>query len=124
RCCACGTGGTPGSGDPSAPLAGAWPSRVLPAPLPCPSLPLPSRSLPAVVSERPVRFRHLVHVLAPLHRGSLAGRGVHDLPDQTLGHGVLPAGPRVVDQPPEGQRGPPVGSYLDGNLVRSTPDPP
>src|SRR5438045_984039 len=52
-------------------------------------IPLPSS--PSVMRERAVGLGHLVQVLAPLHRGSLAAGRVHDLAHQALGHGVLPA---------------------------------
>src|SRR5207249_2419762 len=84
---------------------------------------IPLRS-PSVVRERLVRFRHLVHVLAPLHRGTLAVRGVHDLGRQPLGHRVLASLARVVHQPAKRQRGPPLGTNLHGDLVGRTADPP
>src|SRR5215212_9946299 len=43
----------------------------------------PNRS-PSVVREGLVRIGHLVHVLAALHRGAGALRGVHDLADQPI----------------------------------------
>src|SRR5438874_801740 len=42
---------------------------------------------PSIVGERAVRLRHLVHVLAALHRRALSAGGVHQLADQALGHG-------------------------------------
>src|SRR5712691_8943497 len=81
-------------------------------------------ALPPVMGERLVRLGHLVHVLAPLHRRALPGGGVHDLPDQPLGHGMLTPLPRVVHQPPQGQRGPPVGADLHRHLVARATDPP
>src|SRR3990172_7460338 len=72
---------------------------------------------PSVVRERLVRLRHLVHVLTPLHRGALALGGVHDLAHQALGHRVLLAGPRVVHQPPERERGAPGRPDLHWDLV-------
>src|SRR2546422_404544 len=49
----------------------------------------PSSQSPSVVSERLVRFGHLVHVLAALHRGALATSSVHDLRHQAIGHRML-----------------------------------
>src|ERR671914_2959873 len=54
------------------------------------------RPSPSVMREGLVGLGHLVHVLAPLHRGALAVRRVHDLGHESLGHRVLPAGPREV----------------------------
>src|SRR5436853_7258038 len=48
-----------------------------------------ARRSPSIVCEGAVRLRHLVHVLSALHRDTIAQRGVHDLPDQALGHRVL-----------------------------------
>src|SRR5438093_7235338 len=50
----------------------------------CGSLPSP-----AIVRERLVGLGHLVHVLAPLHRGAGSVRSIHDLGDEAFGHGVL-----------------------------------
>src|SRR5674476_1563204 len=54
---------------------------------------------PAVVRERPVRLGHLVHVLAPLDRGTKAVARVEELVHQALGHGLLATSAREVDQP-------------------------
>src|SRR6188508_165006 len=81
-----------------------------------------SRS-PSVVRECLVRLGHLVHVLAPLDRGARALRGVHDLPDQAVGHGVLASRTAVVDEPPQRQRRAPVGANLDRHLIGGTADP-
>src|SRR5436853_2905804 len=59
---------------------------------------------PSVVREGAVRLRHLVHVLATLHRDAVALGGVHDLPDQPLGHRVLCALAREVREPTERER--------------------
>src|ERR1700710_1181324 len=48
--------------------------------------------LPAVVSERAVRLSHLVRVLATLHRGAEAVRGVEDLVGEALRHRLLATG--------------------------------
>src|ERR1700761_925328 len=54
--------------------------------------------LPAVVGEGLVGLRHLVRVLAPLHGGTQAVRGVEQLVGQPLDHRLLAAGPGVRDQ--------------------------
>src|SRR5262245_20571325 len=75
-----------------------------------------SRS-PSIMRERPVRLRHLVHVLAPLDGDPLAVGGVHDLPDESLGHRVLLAGTRVVHDPAHRERRPPGRPDLHRHLV-------
>src|SRR3954468_12062154 len=81
------------------------------------------RRLPPVVSERAVRLRHLVHVLAPLHRDALAVRGVHQLGDEAVRHRVLLARAGVVDQPPQRERRAAVRLDLDRDLVVRATDP-
>src|SRR6266571_6075244 len=82
-----------------------------------PRSPRRSPSSPAVVRERLVRLGHLVHVLAPLHRRALAARGVHQLADQALGHGVLAARASVVHEPSKRERRAPGRAHLHWDLV-------
>ena len=77
---------------------------------------------PAVVREGPVRLGHLVGVLASLDGGTQAIAGVEDLVRQTLDHGLLAARLREADQPAQCQRGRPLGTHLDGNLVGGATD--
>src|SRR5687767_892665 len=60
--------------------------------------------LPAVVSESAVALRHLVHVLTTLHGGADAVRCVEDLVGQAVGHGLLAALAREIDEPADRQR--------------------
>src|SRR5258706_7768776 len=62
--------------------------------------------LPAVVCEGLVGLRHLVGVLASLHRGAEAVAGVEQLVHEPVDHGLLAPGPGVAHQPaqPEGRR--------------------
>src|SRR5262245_37347423 len=83
-----------------------------------------ARRSPSVVRERAVRLRHLVHVLAPLDRDALSIGGVHDLPDQALGHRMLLARTRVVHDPPHRERRSPRRPNLHRNLVVGATDPP
>src|SRR5690606_6338335 len=78
--------------------------------------------LPAVVSEGPVGLGHLVDVLATLHGGTEAVRGVEDLVHEALGHRLLTTHARVVGQPAqrEGRRA--HGADLDRHLVRGATD--
>src|SRR5213076_3088351 len=50
-----------------------------------------------------------------------AAGGVHDLAHQTVGHGVLATRPRVVHQPPQGQRGPRCGRTSTGTWYVAPP---
>src|SRR5690606_40237003 len=68
---------------------------------------------PAVVSEGAVGLGHLVGVLATLHSGTEAVRGVQDLVHQTLGHGVLTTRAGVADEPAQREGGGTTGLDLD-----------
>jgi hypothetical protein len=76
------------------------------------------------VRERLVGLGHLVHVLAPLHRGACPVGGVHDLGDEAFGHGILAARPTEVDQPAHGQGGAALRLHLDRHLIRGATDAP
>src|SRR5690625_2544241 len=78
--------------------------------------------LPAVVSEGPVRFGHLVRVLTLLDGRPETVAGVDQLVHQTLGHALLSALTRESDQPAQGQRGGPGGTNLDRHLVGRATD--
>src|SRR5262245_43631593 len=69
-----------------------------------------------------VRLRHLLHVVALLHRGAEAVGGVHQLVGEAVGHRLLAAGTAVVDDPADGERGRPARAHLDRNLVRGATD--
>src|SRR5262245_58418028 len=69
-----------------------------------------------------VRLRHLLHVVALLHRGAEAVGGVHQLVGEAVGHRLLAAGTAVVDDPADGERRRPPGADLDRNLVGGATD--
>src|SRR5216117_1960772 len=79
---------------------------------------------PSVMRERLVRLGHLVHVLAPLDGGPLALGGVHDLPYQSVGHGMLLTGAGVIHQPAQRERGASGGPNLHRHLLVRPADPP
>src|SRR5262249_61681346 len=81
-------------------------------------------SLPPVVGEGLVGLRHLVRVLAPLHRGTEAVARVEQLVHQPLDHRLLAPRLRVRHEPAQAQRGLPGRPYLDRDLVRRAADPP
>src|SRR6266481_382003 len=80
--------------------------------------------LPAIMRERLVGLRHLVRVFSLLHRRASVARGVEQLGGQFIRHAPLgpPAG--GPDDPPHGQRRPPVRAHLDRHLIRRAADPP
>src|SRR6266581_2231170 len=78
---------------------------------------------PAVVGEGLVGFGHLVGVLAALHARPEAVARVEQLVHEPLGHGLLPARPRVRDQPAQRQGGAAGGTDLDRHLVGGAAHP-
>src|SRR6266850_3481372 len=78
--------------------------------------------LPAVVREGLVRLRHLVRVLALLHRVAAVVRRVHQLGGELLVHGLLAALLGVLDQPAHGERHPALLPHFHGDLVGGTAD--
>src|SRR3954451_668820 len=78
--------------------------------------------LPAVVGEGLVGLGHLVGVLAPLDARAEAVARVEQLVHEALGHRLLPALPRVADEPAQGERGAPARAHLDGHLVGRATD--
>src|SRR3569832_191912 len=79
--------------------------------------------LPAVVRERLVRVRHLVRVLALLHRVALVRRGVEQLAGQLLLHGAaIGAVAGGADDPAHAERGGAIGANVDGDLVGGATD--
>src|SRR3954452_12319095 len=76
--------------------------------------------LPAVVGEGLVGLRHAVDVVLPLPGVALLLGSVEDLVRETLGHGLLPARPRDLDEPADRQRSSPAGRNLDRHLVGGT----
>src|SRR5262249_1965146 len=91
--------------------------------IPICSLEFGSVVLPAVVSEGPVGLRHLVRVLAPLHRGAETVACVHQLIQEPVDHRLLPPRPRVAGEPAKAERGGPEWLDLHGHLVGRATDP-
>src|SRR5262245_47192659 len=71
------------------------------------------RSLPAVVREGLVGFRHLVSVFSLLHRGPAVVRGVEQLARELGRHALLGAPAGGADEPAHAERGAAVRPNLD-----------
>src|SRR6267143_2052918 len=78
--------------------------------------------LPAVVREGLVRLRHLVRILALLHRVAAVVRRVHQLGGELLIHGLLAALFGVLDQPAHGERHPALLPHFHRDLVGGAAD--
>src|SRR5207245_2429517 len=61
-------------------------------------------SLPAVMRERLVRFRHAMHVFLLLHRSAARVRRVNQLVRELIHHGLTRAFPRILQQPANCER--------------------
>src|SRR3954471_5997722 len=83
---------------------------------------LGKRRLPAVVREGLVGLRHLVGVLAALHRSTETVARVEQLVHEPLDHGLLAPGAGVGDQPAQAQRRRPGRAHLDGHLIGRATD--
>src|SRR5712692_5872016 len=83
-----------------------------------------THSLPAVMRERLVRFRHAVHVFLLLHRPATRIRRVNQLIRQLVHHGLARALPRVLQQPANRQRLPPERIHFHRNLIVRAAHPP
>src|SRR5215831_2849470 len=79
--------------------------------------------LPAVVREGLVCLRHPVRVLLLLDRPAAPVDRIDDLTGEPLGHRLLGALPRVLNEPAHGERDPSLRTDLDGHLVRRATDP-
>src|SRR5262245_7244638 len=64
----------------------------------------PTRTLPPIVGERPVRLGHLVGVLTALDGRALAMGGVEELAGELLGHRLALSSLGRADQPAQRQR--------------------
>src|SRR5215207_6591556 len=80
------------------------------------------RPLPAVVREGLVGLRHAVDVVLALVGAALLLLGVEELVGQALGHGLLAALARELDQPADGERARAGRGDLDGHLVGRAAD--
>src|SRR6266851_9391597 len=81
------------------------------------SLTKATHSLPAVMRERLVRFRHAVHVFLLLHGPAARIRCVNQLIRELVHHGLARALPRILQQPANRQRLPAERIYFHRNLV-------
>src|SRR6266849_832410 len=81
------------------------------------SLTSTTHSLPAVMRERLVRFRHAVHIFLLLHRPAACIRRVNQLIRELVHHSLARALPRILQQPANRQRLPAERIYFHRNLV-------
>src|SRR5260370_10020296 len=88
------------------------PARVATA-----SLTKPTDSLPAVMCERRVRFRHAVHVFLLFHRSAARVRRVNQLIRELVHHRFARALPRILQQPANRQRLPAERIHFHRNLI-------
>src|SRR5687768_7448748 len=71
-----------------------------------------------------VRLRHLVRVLALLHRAAAVLAGVEDLGGELVHHRLLAPAAAVGDEPADRERGAALGTHLDRHLVVGAADAP
>src|ERR1051325_9944796 len=76
-----------------------------------------SKSLPAVMSEGPVRLRHPVSIFLHLEGGPATIRGFDDCSRQLFFHGLCPTVAGRLDQPPHTQREPPLRPDFNWHLI-------
>src|ERR1019366_5687660 len=76
-----------------------------------------TKSLPPVMRERLVRFRHAMHVFFLLDGGAFTVRGVEQLIGQLVNHSLFAAAARIAHDPTDGQRRPAVRSDFNRHLV-------
>src|SRR5215471_20672997 len=69
--------------------------------------------LPPVMRERLVGLRHPVNIVSLLDRSAAQIRGIIQFVSQLLRHAFLRAAPRVENDPPDRQAGPPVLRHFD-----------
>ena len=74
-------------------------------------------SLPPVMRERPVGFRHPIQVLAAFYRRALSSGRFHQLRRQPLRHRPASPSARGLYYPAHRKREPPLGANLRGYLV-------
>src|SRR6266404_7901643 len=84
----------------------------------------PTRSLPAIMRECLIGFRHAVHVFLLLDgRAAIVG-GVQQLVGELVDHALLATAAGIGNQPADRKRGAPVSVDLDGHLVVGATDAP
>src|SRR6266536_3517933 len=74
-------------------------------------------SLPPVMCECLVRFRHTMHVFFLLDSGALAIGGIEQLVRQLVDHSFFAATARIAHDPADGERRAPVRTDFDRHLV-------
>src|SRR5882724_6248091 len=74
-------------------------------------------SLPSVMRERLVRFRHAVHIFFLLDGGALAVGGVEQFVRQLVDHSLFAATARIRHDPADCQGRPPVRTDFDRHLI-------
>src|SRR5208282_208266 len=84
----------------------------------------PMASLPSVMRERLIRFRHAMHVFFLLDGSAFAVRGIEQLVRQLLDHSFFAAAARIAYDPANGQRRPAVRRDFNWHLVVRTADAP
>src|SRR6266849_10070313 len=85
---------------------------------------LPFPTLPPVMRERPVGFRHPVRVFLLLDRLALALRREDQLRREPLRHVLLLAGAAVLNDPAHAERRAPLRPDFHRHLVRGAADAP
>src|SRR4051794_12472160 len=105
---------------PPAPRRGAPAGRAVPSRA---ALSAPG-GLPAVVGEGLVGLRHAEDVVLALVRAALLGLRVEQFVGEPLGHRLLAAVARELDQPPHREGAGPALRDLDGHLVGRAADAP
>src|SRR3990172_3933639 len=79
--------------------------------------PAASAPLPTIMGEGLVGLGHAVHVLFPLHGAALPVGGIQQLLGQLVHHAFARPGPRVQQQPADGQGLPSVGIHFHRYLI-------
>src|SRR5882724_2069096 len=81
-------------------------------------------SLPSVMRERLVRFRHAVHIFFLLDGGALAVGGVEQFVRQLVDHSFFATTARIGHDPADRERCAAVGTNFNRHLVVRTTDTP
>src|SRR5437763_12876491 len=74
-------------------------------------------SLPPIMREGLVGFRHAVDVFFLLHGRALAVGGIEQFVGQLVGHALFAAPAAVTDEPANSQRGAPVSIHFHRYLI-------
>src|SRR5208282_3552440 len=84
----------------------------------------PMASLPSVMRERLIRFRHAMHIFFLLDGSAFAVRSIEQLVRQLFDHSFFAATARIAHDPADRQRRPAVGSDFDRHLIVRAADAP